>query len=253
MKKIFAVILCLTVVLSLFAACGKKSEEVKAVEALIDALDGGSESLDAVYDAYLHLPEEDRALVKNADKLLEAKKKADDLKKLEDDVKEAAENIRAQKNAGRQQYTENIGAISALLERYEALSDEEKAAFPTEELDVLKAVLPEMTGTQTDAEKAAAQYVKAFKNTHPGETVLSVYCIGKRNAAGDFYYVFALEAGEKDAPKAYYATATSSPEMTAETYENQADLFFADTPLSTHNAVADGNIQIDLAKLEAQG
>ena len=251
MKKILAALMCLTLCLTVFAACSKKSEAVKAVEALIENLDGSDDALNAAYDAYIKLSAEEKDLVKNADALQEAKQKSDDLKNLGKDVSDAAETLRQQKLSGSVQYSETLTKAGELLEKYNALSDEEKAKVDAADaVAKLQEQLPAITETQTEAEKNAAEYVKAFRQVHPDETVRAVYCIGKRDAAGDFYYVFALTAGDEKDPTAYYATARSIS-LTAADYAANADRYFAAEPVSTHDAIKNGNITLDLAAVEA--
>ena len=157
MKKILAALMCLTLCLTAFAACSKKSEAVKAVEALIENLDGSDEALNAAYDAYIKLSAEEKDLVKNADALQEAKQKSDDLKNLGKDLSDAAETLRQQKLSGSVQYSETLTKAGELLEKYNALSDEEKAKVDAADaVAKLQEQLPAITETQTEAEKNAA-------------------------------------------------------------------------------------------------
>ena len=256
MKKILAGLLCLALCLTLFAACGDKTPEkpeaVAAVEAMIDALDPADEvAIREALIAYDKLGDDEKAQVSNYDTLKAAKERADEIAEIGKALADTAEEIRQQKLSGSQQYSENLEKAKALIERYNALSDDEKARTGAEEaVAELEKQLPAIEETQGSAEEAAAEYLKAFRQLHPDETVQALYCIGKRDSEGTFYYIFALTAKAGDAEKNYYATARSI-DATAETYVSNADAFFASSPVSTHDAVKNGNITLDLAKVES--
>lgn len=256
MKRLFAGLLCLVLCLTLFAACGDKtpdkSEAVLAVEALIDALDAADDgAIREALVAYDKLGDDEKALVGNYDALKTAKERADEIAAIGKEIADVTEEIRQQKLSGSQQYSENLEKAKALIERYNALSDGEKARTGAEEaVAELEKQLPAIEETQGSAEEAAAEYLKAFRQLHPDETVQALYCIGKRDSEGTFYYIFALTAKAGDAEKNYYATARSIG-ATAETYVSNADAFFAAAPVSTHDAVKNGNITLDLAKVES--
>lgn len=163
MKRLFAALLVLVMVLSL---CACKSEEAKNVEALIDAI--GNVSLDcesdliAAENAYNALNEEDKASIENYDVLVAARNSFDVI--YVDTLIDAIGDVTLDSEA----------AISAAEAAYAALSDENKAQVTN-------------ASTLTDARTAYEAAV------HHEEVRLSIVGTWVNEAKGDNVYGAILE------------------------------------------------------------
>ena len=259
MKKAFTLILVCVLTLTLLAGCGKKTEAVKAVEDQIKALGTITlESADAVSEAqsaYAALSEDEKKTVSNYDDLTKA---AEALKALQtkmssydlmnsviDSIIEAANSTFS---ADGTDFSELIAEGEEIIEQYKDLDAEGKAYVKVN--DDLKTAIETLKNGVDRTTESAAEYVKAFNSLFSEEAaeVTAVYCI-KQVRDETEYHIFALSYKDADGNETtVYANARCSANTTAKVIEQNADAFFAKTPVSTdYNAAENGNVALDLA------
>ena len=248
MKKLIVILLALALCCAGLTACAKKSEAVKNVEALIKALDGSEEAAVAARDALDALSEEERGQVKNAEKLEKAEEHIAEVKDLREKIEAIKESGGDKPSYGRMDIAGALENSQEILDAYNKLSDEDKERFDVN-VDGLQEALDTLSGYASEAEGAAASYVKAFLQTYPGKEVTAVYCLKQIRADGAYHF-FALDYKEGEETVSVYANARCTAAVSAESIAKHADVFFADAPaMSDYDAKVNGNVSLDTAKV----
>ncbi len=256
MKKVLVVSAVFVLCCLLFTGCGK-TEATKAVQTMIG--DIGSVNLDseeqvnAVRAAYNALSDEEKAKVKNYDKLEKAENDLKDIKTFNADIAAVIEAAGTSFSNGDFKVSELIQKASDIENAYNGLSDEYKAQI--KDFDKLTEAKQVLLGYVENAERAAAQYVKAFNELNKGKnyTVTQVYCIKQIRNEKDEYHFFALTyKNAKDNETTVYSVARIPTEVTALSVKAHPEYYFADKPVDEESdAKLSGNINISMENVNA--
>lgn len=260
MKKTLAAALAVLLLLPLLAACGKRTDAVKQVEAMIDSIgtvtpESGAllSEIRAAYDA---LSEQEKAGVK--------KKKRTLLETKEGEYASLTEILAYLKNlnaaAGTGVYTkgsplsELLGQAGAMKEKFNALPEDVRSQI--EGFDQVDQLLSSVQTYVDAAFNGAVEYVKAFYQLRAGknDTVSGVYCIKytdpvEKKEKHIYALTFTDAAGEEHA---VYMHGRVGEGVTAKTLLAQAETCFAENPPAGNNdPVANGNVTLDTAAVLA--
>ena len=261
MKRIIACILILAMALAVFSACGKKTEAVKAVEAMIDEIgevtEDSAESLAKIQQAYAVLSADEQKRVKNHKKLEKALEELKAIQNRLNSIEEINDAIAAVIGTANTTFSKDSTDFTAVIEKGEAalkqygeLSKEDQARVDMS--DDFKTALQTLKDMVDGTEKSAAEYVKAFKEVFKDEKpeITAVYCL-KQLRDDTQYHIYALDYTGTDGEKhTVYANARCSSNTPADVIVKNAETFFAEEPISnTFNAVTGGNVTLDLEKV----
>ena len=257
MKKFLSVLFVLVLSVLLFVSCGKKTEAVKNVEAMINSLSDSAIDEDAISEiesAYNALSREEKEQVKNLNKLEKAKEElaAEQAKQKSYDEMNAAisqilDAAKANYSTDGTNYEELLSQAQEIMDKYEKLPDSEKEKVNV--TDELSEAVDAITAYTATAEDSTATYVKAFYSVYADKKyeVSAVYCI-KQIRDNTEYHIFALTyKDEKGEEHNLYANARCSANTTAETIITNAESFFAEKAVSDeYNAILGGNVELNL-------
>ncbi|MCH5198904.1 MAG: hypothetical protein J1E34_08365 [Oscillospiraceae bacterium] len=263
MKKIISIVFVLILSALVLCSCGKKTEATKNVENMINALadikigiDSGEQIAEAE-SAYNALSDEEKAKVKNYNKLEKAKEELasvqakyesfDEMNSVIEKIIDAANTRFSTENTD---YAELLSQAQDILDNFNKLSDEEKKNVNVS--DELNEAIEALNAYTSSAEKSTAAYVKAFNEVYADEKyeVTAVYCIKQIRDATE-YHIFALTYKDKNGEEHnVYANARCSANTTAQTIISNAETFFSENAVSDdYNAVIGGNIDLNLEKV----
>ena len=259
MKKFLSAVLVILCVAALFAGCGggEKTEDVLAVEAMIEALPEEItpalgvplEEARAAFDA---LPEEDQARVSGRKRL----------EKLETafltfmDVRNYTQDIAAVAKGEYNKSTDFTGLLTRAEEiknSYNKLPKDQQDQI--EGIDGIDDALPIVQTYVDNAKTGAANYVSAFLklNEKKNYNITAVYCNKQPGKDGEELHFYALTyQDDAGAEHTVYSNARFGHTVSAYILLSRPEAFFADTaPAGENDPVEYGNVKLDAAEVVA--
>lgn len=249
MKKIMIIPVLILTMLIVFSSCGK-SEAVKDCQKKIEAigevtLEKGS-LIEEAESAFMLLPAEETADVKNAGVLTSAREEYDALKAFADSVDALSEKMDKAFIEYGIGYAEIMDEYNALKE---SIPEESKEKYAV--IDTLTEKLTEFDTMAEQAQKSAVPYVAAFLEYNKDKeiTVTEIGCIAQVNEETT-YCMFALKYTEGDEEKKVYSAARFANTPSVESMLDHAADFYKDAPASEKtDALTKGNVVIDTQKV----
>lgn len=249
MKKIIITAALILSVLVILSSCGK-SEAVKDCQKKIDAigevsLEKGS-LIEEAESAFMLLPAEETADVKNAGVLTSAREEYDALKAFADKVEALSEKIDKAFVEYGIGYAEIMDEYNALKE---SIPEETKDKYAV--IDTLTEKLAEFDTMAEKAQKSAVSYVKGFLELNKDKEVeiTEIGCIAQISEETT-YCMFALKYTEGTEEKKVYSAARFANTPSVESMLDHAADFYKDAPASeSTDALLKGNVVIDTPKV----
>lgn len=256
MKKVLCTVLVIVLTVLMLAGCGK-TQATKSAEELIasigDLKTGSKEAVSAAREAYDSLSDEEKAKVKNADKLESAET---ELKSIDDINGDISSIIDAAGTSFSSEDFDVSGLIKKAEEIEAAYGDMPEAKKEMiSGFDKISEAKAKLESYSENAVRAAAQYVKAFNKTYEGKnyTVTAVYCIKQIRNETDEYHLLALTYKDSAGKETdVYAHARCTTEVTADAIAARPETFFADAPATDGtDAKLNGNVELDISAVLA--